>query len=148
MVNKPSPIGSTYTLDPPRQLLIIYVLGFRDTIHFPLSLVVQIQPCTSGPGAQSKIFLLPSIPTLSTLICACVHAQLLQSCPILWTVVRQAPLSMGFSRQEYWSGLPCPPPGDLLDLGIKPMSLMPPALQVGSLLLSHRGSPHTDPTNP
>ena len=45
-----------------------------------------------------------------------------------WTVALQAPLSMGFPRQEYWSGLPCPPPGDLPDPGIKPMSLMPPAL--------------------
>ena len=40
----------------------------------------------------------------------------------------QAPLSMEFSRQEYWSGLPCPPPGDLPDSGIEPMSLMSPAL--------------------
>ena len=46
------------------------------------------------------------------------------------TVARQAPLSMGFSRQEYWSGLPCPPPGDLSDPGIQPVSLMPPALAV------------------
>ena len=45
-----------------------------------------------------------------------------------WTVASQAPLSLGFSRQEYWSGLPCPPPGDLPDPGIKPVSLMPPAL--------------------
>ena len=43
-----------------------------------------------------------------------------------WTVACQAPLSMGFSRQEYWSGLPCPSPGDLPDPGIKPAS---PALQ-------------------
>ena len=93
VVNKPSPVGSTYTLDPQRQLLIICVLGFRDTIHFPLSLVLQIQPYTSGPGSQPKIFLLPSIPTLSTLICACVRAKSLQSCPILWTVAHQAPLS-------------------------------------------------------
>ena len=40
------------------------------------------------------------------------------------TVAREAPLSMGFSRQEYWSGLPGPPPGDLPDLGIKPRSPM------------------------
>ena len=40
-----------------------------------------------------------------------------------WTVAHQAPLSMGFSRQEYWSGLPCPPPGDLSYPGIAPMSL-------------------------
>ena len=46
----------------------------------------------------------------------------------LWTVARQAPLSMGFSRQEHWSGLPGPPPGDLPKSGIKPESLMSPAL--------------------
>ena len=46
----------------------------------------------------------------------------------LWTVACQAPLSMGLSGQEYWSGLPCPPPGDLPDPGIKPMSLASPAL--------------------
>ena len=44
------------------------------------------------------------------------------------TVAHQAPLSMGFSRQEYWSGLPCPPPGDLPDPGMEPASLMLPAL--------------------
>ena len=47
-----------------------------------------------------------------------------------WTVAHQAPLSMGFSSQEYWSGLPCPPPGDLPDLGIKPMSPVAPVLQI------------------
>ena len=45
-----------------------------------------------------------------------------------WTVSREAPLSMGFSRPEYWSGLPCPLPGDLPNPGIKPMSLMSSAL--------------------
>ena len=46
-----------------------------------------------------------------------------KSCPILatlWTVACQAPLSMGFSRQEYWSGLPFPSPGDLPNPGIEP----------------------------
>ena len=56
----------------------------------------------------------------------------------LWTIPLQAPLSMGFSRQEYWSGLPLPSLGDLPDPGIKPGS---PALQVDSLPLSHLGSP-------
>ena len=46
----------------------------------------------------------------------------------LWTVAHQAPLSMGFSRQEYWRGLPCPPPRDLPNPGIEPSSLMSPAL--------------------
>ena len=53
-----------------------------------------------------------------------------------WTVVHQAPLSMEFSRQEYWSGLPWPPPGDLPDPGIKPVSLMSPALAGGFSLQS------------
>ena len=46
----------------------------------------------------------------------------------LWAIARQPPLSMGFSRQEYWSGLPCPPVGDLPDPGMEPMSLASPAL--------------------
>ena len=54
------------------------------------------------------------------------HVQLFET---LWTVFCQAPLPMGFSRQEYWSGLPCPPPGDLPDPWIKTASLMSPALQ-------------------
>ena len=44
-------------------------------------------------------------------------------CATLWTIACQASLSMGFSRQEYWSGLPCPPPGDCPDPGIEPMFL-------------------------
>ena len=63
-----------------------------------------------------------------------LHAWLLQSCPMFcdpWTVAHHAPLSMGFSRQEYCSGLPCPPPGDLPDPGIKPVSLTSPVLAGG-----------------
>ena len=70
-------------------------------------------------------------------VCMLSHFSHVQLFMTLWTIARQAPLSMGFSRQEYWSGLPCPPPGDL-DPGIKPMS---PALQADSLLLSHWGRP-------
>ena len=58
-----------------------------------------------------------------------------------WTAAHQAPLSMGFSRQEYWSVLPCPSPGDLLGPVIQPGS---PALKADSLPLSHLGGPeHT-----
>ena len=53
----------------------------------------------------------------------------------LWSVATQAPLSMGFSKQEYWSGLPFPSPGDLPDPGIEPDLLN---CQVDSLLLSHQ----------
>ena len=54
----------------------------------------------------------------------------------LWTVAHQALLSMGFSRQEYWSGLPCPTPEDLPNPGIEPVS-HESALQVDSFPLSH-----------
>ena len=48
-----------------------------------------------------------------------------------WTVSCQTPLSIEFSRQQYWSGLPCSPPGDLPDPGMKPSYLVPPALAAG-----------------
>ena len=57
----------------------------------------------------------------------------------LWTVACQGPLSMGFSRQEYWSGLLFPSPGNLPDPGIKPVS---PALQADSLPVEPPGKPH------
>ena len=70
-----------------------------------------------------------------------MHGKLHQSCSTLCDpmncVAHQAPLSMGFSRQEYWSGLPCPPPGDILDPGIEPMSSTAPALAGGFLLPAH-----------
>ena len=59
------------------------------------------------------------------LISSLSHVQLFAA---LWTVARQAPLSMEFSRQEYWSGLPHPPPGDLLDPEIRLISFMSPEL--------------------
>ena len=73
-------------------------------------------------------------------MCACMlsrfsHVQLFAT---LWTVAHQALLSMEFSRQEYWSGLPYPAPGDLPDTGIKPVF---PALQADCLLLSHWEGP-------
>ena len=66
-------------------------------------------------------------------MCACVlsHFSHVRLFAALWTVACQDPLSMGFSRQEYWSGLPCAPPEDLPDPGIEPMSLMSPALAGG-----------------
>ena len=57
-----------------------------------------------------------------------------------WTVACQAPLSMGFSRQEYWSRLLCPPPGDLPDPGIEPMS---PAVEGGFFTAEPPGKPDT-----
>ena len=74
-------------------------------------------------------------------VSVCVCAKSLQSCLTLWTlwtIVHQTFLSMGFSRQEYWSGLPFPSPGDLSDPGIEPGA---PALQAGSLPTELLGKP-------
>ena len=70
-------------------------------------------------------------------------SEVAQSCPTLcdpWTVAHQAPPSMGFSRQENWSGLPFPPPGDLPDPGIEPRS---PALQADAFNLCTLEKPLT-----
>ena len=98
-----------------------------------------------------KFFFLNTIPrnqTFSTLLTALIqsnkhllilmlsHVQLV---PTPWTVACQAPLSMGFSRQEYWSGLPFLPSEDLPDPGIEPRS---PALQADSLLTELQGKPN------
>ena len=58
-----------------------------------------------------------------------------------WTVAYQAFLSMGFSRQGYWSGLPCPPQEDLSDPRVQPLFPVSPVSQADSLQLSHQGSP-------
>jgi len=71
----------------------------------------------------------------------CVYVQLLRSVRLFaapWTVVHQAPLSMGFFRQEYWNGLPCPPPGDIPHPAIEPMS---PALAGGFFTTEPPGRP-------
>ena len=76
--------------------------------------------------------------TLYLCLCVCsVTSVVSNSLQPLWTVAHQALLSMGFSRQEYWSGLLYPPPGDLPDQGIE---LKSPALQADSRPLSHRVS--------
>ena len=80
--------------------------------------------------------------TLSRISGTCVCGKLLQSCPTLCDPIAcQAPLSKGLSRQEYWSGLPYPPPGDLLDSGVEPTSLRSPAVAGGLLPLAPPGKP-------
>ena len=75
-------------------------------------------------------------------VCVCVYAQ---SCPTLCGpmdyTAHPAPLSIGFSKQEYWSGLPLPLPGDLPNPRIRPVFLESPALQLDSLLLVPPGKP-------
>ena len=67
-------------------------------------------------------------------VCVCIHVCSLSRVQLFatpWSVARQAPVSMGFPRQVCWSGLPFPPPGDLPNPGIEPMSLASPALADG-----------------
>jgi len=86
---------------------------------------------------------------LMSLLCVCTCAQSLQSCLSLCNPMdcsRQTPQSMGFSRREHWSGFPFPPPGDLPDPGIKPISPASPAQQADLLPMSHQGSPNVTVT--
>ena len=92
-------------------------------------------PLNQRTWAENWKFTL-SVPTFSSayVLSRFSHVQLFVT---LWTVACQVPLSLGFSRQEYWSGLPCPPPGNLPNPGIKPKSLTSPALPCIIALLMH-----------
>ena len=78
--------------------------------------------------------------TMKSYMCVCVSHSVMSDSATPYTIAHQASLSMEFSRQEYWSGLPCPSPGDLPGPGIKPRS---PALQADSLLSKPTRKPKT-----
>ena len=75
---------------------------------------------------QALIWLRMDNPVVCVCVLSCLSRILLFV--TLWTIAHQAFLSMGSSRQEYWNELPCPPPGDIPNTGIEPMSLLSPAL--------------------
>ena len=89
-------------------------------------------PCWLMVAGQMAIFFWMFVSLLPMWSCVCVNVWVHMcwlSCfsrvrlfVTPWTAARQAPLSIGFSRQEYWSGLPCPPPGGLSDPGTEPTS--------------------------
>ena len=83
-------------------------------------------------GCKLKSWIVYHLIDSEACVCACCSA-VSDSLQFPWTVYHQAPLSMGVSRQEYWSGLPFPPPGDLPDPMIQLRSLVSPALQADSL---------------
>ena len=89
--------------------------------------------CNEFRAERWRIGLKPYLLNLKLMYYACVlsHFSHVWIFVTRWTVAHQAPLSMEFSRQVYWSGLPCPPPADLPDLGIKPASLMSPVMTGG-----------------
>ena len=109
-----------------------YLLKINDSGAPPITsgeTVVCVPPSDPGP-------LLSTEYGPSCVLSRFSHVQL---CATLWTVARQAPLSMGFPGQEYWSGLPCPPPGDRPHPWME--TICPAALQADSLPLSHWESP-------
>ena len=92
-----------------------------------------------GSGRAASWRMCPGLSGGIRKVCVPRHFSRVQPFATLRTVAHQAPLSMGFSRQEHRSGLPSPPPGDLPDTGIKPGS---PTLQADSLLSEPSGKPH------
>ena len=104
----------------------------------PPSMGFSMQEYWSGVGVTGPIF---NSQSLSLPTCVKVKVKSLSRVWLsagLWTVAHQAPLSMGFSRQEYWSGLPFPSPGDLPHPGIEPRS---PTLQADALTSAPPGKP-------
>ena len=105
------------------------------------ALFIDIASRQVSPVPLPKGFLPEFLAFVSFLVCS-IHALMLsrfssvQLFEALWTVAHQAPLSTGFSKPKYWSGLPFPPPGDRPDPEIKPTSLMSPALTGGCFTTS------------
>ena len=91
-----------------------------------------------GVGAKDRYFELFLLNIYILYACVLSRVRLFAT---PWTVTRQAPLPMGFSRQEYWNGLPFPSPGDLPDPGIDPGSAATPAWRAGSFPTEPRGEP-------
>ena len=138
----PTPQAST-------QLLLIKHIHTCSTLsrtnqHIYMCVCVYIYIYTLHEHGQGLNIIKPT--TILTLVCICdLCCVLSRYCcvplcdPMACT--RQAPLSMGFSRQEYWSGFPCPPAGEHPNSGIKPMSPASPALLVDSLPPEPSGKP-------
>ena len=128
----------------PQGLCTSFCLVFLlpSTVHSSFSCQISRQifrkvfpDCSSGSITFISCIYKPYMPSWHVCMLSCFSCVWLFATP--WTLACQGPLSMGFPRQEYWSGLPCPPPGDLPDPGIKPASPESPTLQMDSLPLSH-----------
>ena len=140
-------IRQPQSLLPQKQAFIFTLLG----LHVDCSLTIQSWAWLDGFGldcglGSGLLYVFPFGPqdewastpravwdSMKFVMHACVrsHFSCFKLFVILWTVACQASLSMGFSRPEYWSGLPYPSPGDLPNQGIKPASLTSPALAGG-----------------
>ena len=135
----PSNLGWSFLDLGLRLLSSLAPLGIGRGSESPMDTGQEKEPGYSSdtdlPRASGQVF----TPLLSAKSRHCVCAKLLQLCSTLCDlmdcVAHQAPLSMGFFRQESWSGLLCPPPGDLPNPGIKPASLT--SICIGRRVLYH-----------
>ena len=104
------------------------MLGRQLICKFPFLVGSRSSPADVNIEITWSLFAPTSFLLLLRIICVCVWAQSCRTLQTQWTVASQAPLSMGLSWQEYWSGLPSPPPGDLPNPGTEPVSSVAPAL--------------------
>ena len=123
-----SPVLTVSPVSPWAHSLLLYLPATFAHLHFS---VLSYTGCLHCVDPVSSSLLSETLLCLQMVV---VVGLVAKSCPILatpWTVARQSPLSMGFPRQDYWSGFPFLSPGDLANPGLEPGS---PALQAGSLL--------------
>ena len=132
----------------PDQLILSHLpqsslLPTQITAYFLVCILWRLLLCFvcdySFPKVPDKSLVVPAIlGSLTVMVCDSVNCSVVSDSVTPWTVACQAPLSIRFPRQEYWSGLPCPPPGNLPNPGMEPRSL---ALQVDSLPSELPGKP-------
>ena len=120
---------------------VIPLTAFLSFTIFRLLKLMSTESMMSLPVINTVIILLRSlIKFISTFVKVKVKSLSgVRLFATLWTIAHQAPPSVGFSRQEYWSGLPFPSPGNLPDPGIEPRSA---AMQAGTLTSEPPGKPH------
>ena len=120
--HKPSPLE--YEFHEIRYVFLSLYYCISRTWHIAIAYQIWMNEWPGVWPSSSGLHLSHTLLLLLLLSCFS-HVQLFAT---LWTIVHQTPLSMGFSKQEHWSRLHCPPPGYLPDPGIKPVSLKSPAL--------------------
>ena len=130
-------------MNQPLVQVVPSLMSLPPTSHVIPALQVATESRLEFPESYYKFP--PAIHFTHVHMCMCALScfSRVQLFVTLWTVARQAPLFMRFSRQEYWNGLPCPPLGDLPGTGIEPASPASPALQVDPLLLLPEKPLHT-----
>ena len=124
----------------------VIILKCTEISNSPLD-ITGTNPGTAEPGglrgSQSRTRLKRFSSSRTSSVYTLSHSSCVQLFAIPWTVARRVPLSMGFFRQEYWSGLPCPPPGGLPDPGVESLSHVYCIGRLVPYQYGHLGSPNT-----